>query len=127
MMYGEGISRTGEVLDIAVDLDVVKKGGSWFSYGDRKLGQGRDNVKELLKNEPELMKEIEQKILEKKAEEKESGGGKKKKGKAADAAESANAEGDVVDVENENEEVNSAEEDIFDNIDEDFEEFTPAD
>ncbi len=127
MMYGEGISRTGEVLDIAVDLDIVKKGGSWFSYDDRKLGQGRDNVKELLKNEPELMKEIEQKILEKKAEEKESGGGKKKKGKAADAAESANAEGDVVDVENENEEVNSSEEDIFDNIDEDFEEFTPAD
>ncbi len=121
MMYGEGISRTGEVLDIAVEMEIIKKGGSWFSYGDRKLGQGRDNVKELLKNEPELMKEIEQKILEKKAEEKKDS--EKKKGKAADAAESAAAEGDVVENENEN----SADEDIFDNIDEDFEEFTPAD
>ena len=62
MMYGQGISRTGEVLDIATELDIIKKGGSWFSYKDRKLGQGRDNVKELLKNDPELMEEIEQQI-----------------------------------------------------------------
>ncbi len=121
MMYGEGISRTGEVLDIAVDLDIVKKGGSWFSYGDRKLGQGRDNVKELLKNEPELMKEIEKKILEKNDEEKILGVGKKKKGKAADAAESASEETET----SENPDI--VEEDILDNIDEDFEEFTPAD
>ncbi len=121
MMYGEGISRTGEVLDIAVDLDIVKKGGSWFSYGDRKLGQGRDNVKELLKNEPELMKEIEKKILEKNDEEKILGVGKKKKGKAADAAESASEETET----SENPDI--VEEDILDNIDEDFEEFTPVD
>ncbi len=62
MMYGQGISRTGEVLDIATELEIIKKGGSWFSYKDRKLGQGRDNVKELLKNDPELMEEIEQQI-----------------------------------------------------------------
>ncbi|MDE7137975.1 MAG: recombinase RecA, partial [Ruminococcus sp.] len=59
MMYGQGISRTGEVLDMAVELEVIKKGGSWFSYKDKKLGQGRDNVKELLKNDEALMKEIE--------------------------------------------------------------------
>ena len=63
-MYGKGISRTGEVLDLAVDLDIVKKGGAWFSYNDMKLGQGRDNAKETLESNPELMKEIEQKILE---------------------------------------------------------------
>ena len=64
VMYGKGISRTGEVLDLAVDLDIVKKGGAWFSYNDMKLGQGRDNAKETLESNPELMKEIEQKILE---------------------------------------------------------------
>lgn len=62
IMYGQGISRTGEVLDMAVELDIVKKGGSWFSYGDTKLGQGRDNSKEFLKNNPDIMKEIEEKI-----------------------------------------------------------------
>ena len=67
-MYGTGISRTGEVLDLAVDLDIIKKGGSWFSYKDQKLGQGRDNVKELLKNDEALMKEIEEQILARKDE-----------------------------------------------------------
>ncbi len=68
MMYGQGISRTGEVLDMAVELDIIKKGGSWFSYKDQKLGQGRDNVKELLKNNPEMMEEIEKQILERRNE-----------------------------------------------------------
>jgi len=63
MMYGHGISRIGEVLDLAVDLDIIHKSGSWFSYGDRKLGQGRDAVKVLLENEPDFAKEVEQKIL----------------------------------------------------------------
>ena len=62
IMYGQGISRVGEVLDLAVELDIVKKGGAWFSYNDAKLGQGRDNVKEVLRNDPELMLEIEEKI-----------------------------------------------------------------
>ena len=62
VMYGKGISRTGEVLDMAVELDIVKKSGAWFSYNGDKLGQGRDNSKEVLKNNPELMLEIEEKI-----------------------------------------------------------------
>jgi len=64
IMYGEGISKTGEILDIGVDLDIIEKSGSWFSYGGSKLGQGRDSVKSILKDNPELMEELEQKILE---------------------------------------------------------------
>ena len=66
MMYGKGISRIGEVLDLATDLDIIHKSGSWFSYGERKLGQGRDAVKAILEAEPEFAKEIEQKIMEQK-------------------------------------------------------------
>jgi recombination protein RecA len=62
IMYGEGISKAGEVLDLAVDLDIVKKSGSWFSYGTERLGQGRDSVKNLIKDTPELMAEIEKKV-----------------------------------------------------------------
>jgi len=64
IMYGEGVSKVGEVLDMAVELNVVKKSGAWFSYGDTKLGQGRDAVKQLLKDNPELCEELEQKIKE---------------------------------------------------------------
>ena len=64
IMYGEGISKTGEILDIGVELDIIEKSGSWFSYGGSKLGQGRDSVKSILKDNPELMEELEQKILE---------------------------------------------------------------
>lgn len=69
IMYGEGISKVGEILDMAVQYDIVHKGGSWFSYGDRRIGQGRDNVKEIIKNEPELAAELEQKIKDKIAED----------------------------------------------------------
>ena len=69
IMYGDGISKVGEILDMAVQYDIVHKGGSWFSYGDRRLGQGRDNVKEIIKNEPELAAELEQKIKDKIAED----------------------------------------------------------
>ena len=69
IMYGEGISKVGEILDMAVQYDIVHKGGSWFSYGDRRLGQGRDKVKEIIKNEPELAAELEQKIKDKIAED----------------------------------------------------------
>jgi recombination protein RecA len=62
IMYGEGISKAGEVIDLAVDLEIVKKSGSWFSYADSKLGQGRDSVKALIKDNPELMAELEVKI-----------------------------------------------------------------
>lgn len=104
MMYGHGISRTGEVLDMAVELDIIKKGGSWFSYKDQKLGQGRDNVKELLKNNPELMEEIEKQILERRSE--------------------------IMNNTKNNEPVKPIEStdnnEIIDDIDEEFDEFTPA-
>ncbi len=62
IMYGEGVSKTGEILDLAVEFEIIKKAGSWFSYGDTKLGQGRDAVKVLIKDNPELADELEQKI-----------------------------------------------------------------
>ena len=64
IMYGEGVSKTGEILDLAVEFEIVKKAGSWFSYGDTKLGQGRDAVKALIKDNPELADELEAKIKE---------------------------------------------------------------
>jgi recombination protein RecA len=64
IMYGKGISRLGEVLDIGVEAEIIKKSGSWFSYGDTKLGQGRDAVKQLLEDNPELSEELEGKIRE---------------------------------------------------------------
>lgn len=64
IMYGEGVSKTGEILDLAVEFEIIKKAGSWFSYGDTKLGQGRDAVKLLIKDNPELADELEQKIKE---------------------------------------------------------------
>lgn len=62
IMYGEGISRMGEIVDLGVDNNVIKKAGSWFSYGDTKIGQGRDAVKQTLADNPELCEEIETKI-----------------------------------------------------------------
>lgn len=62
--FGEGISKIGEIVDLGVELDIIKKSGSWFSYGDSKLGQGRDAVKALLKDNPELCDELEAKITE---------------------------------------------------------------
>ena len=64
IMYGEGISKTGEIVDLGVELNVVKKSGSWFSYGDTKLGQGRESVKSVLRDNPELAQELEAKIFE---------------------------------------------------------------
>lgn len=64
IMYGEGISKVGEILDLGVAYEIIKKSGSWFSYGDTKLGQGRDAVKVLLMDNPELMEELEGKIVE---------------------------------------------------------------
>lgn len=65
IMYGKGISKSGEIIDIGVELDVVQKSGSWFSYDGNKLGQGRDAVKQLIEDNPELMEELEKKIKEK--------------------------------------------------------------
>lgn len=64
ILYGKGISKVGEIIDLGVDKEIVKKSGSWFSYGDTKLGQGRDAVRQLLEDNPELADEIETKIKE---------------------------------------------------------------
>ena len=63
IMYGSGISKEGELLDIATKKDIISKSGTWFNYGEVRLGQGRDNAKEYLKNDPDLMKEISEKVL----------------------------------------------------------------
>lgn len=62
LIYGQGVSRTGEIIDMAVDMNLVKKSGSWFSYGDTKLGQGREAVKQVLQDNPELCDELEQAV-----------------------------------------------------------------
>ena len=64
IMYGEGISKTGEIIDLGVEIDIINKSGSWYSYGDTKLGQGRDAVKEILSDNHELLEELENKITE---------------------------------------------------------------
>jgi recombination protein RecA len=64
-MYGRGISKSGEIVDIGVELNVIQKSGSWFSYNGNKLGQGRDAVKQLIEDNPELMEDLEKKIKEK--------------------------------------------------------------
>jgi|TARA_B100002051_G_scaffold179950_1_gene170422 recombination protein RecA len=64
-MYGKGISKSGEILDLGVELEIIQKSGSWFSYNNEKLGQGRDSVKVILEDNPELMKELEKTIREK--------------------------------------------------------------
>lgn len=135
IMFGEGISRTGEVLDLAVDYDVAKKGGAWFSYGDLKLGQGRDNAKIYLKEHPELMKEFEEKIKEKIIEEEKNeaqnkASKKKKKSKLEEKAEAA-AEAQVEGSEEiSDEEISYENEEMPDltiSADDDFEEFAPVD
>jgi recombination protein RecA len=62
--FGEGISKVGEIVDLGVDFNIIKKSGSWFSYGDTKLAQGRDAVKDMLKDNPELCEELEAKIIQ---------------------------------------------------------------
>lgn len=78
MIFGQGISRAGEIIDMATELGIITKSGSWFSYGDSRLGQGRENIRDLLNDNPELAEELEAKILERQAEQ--------KKAKAAKAA-----------------------------------------
>ena len=62
--FGEGISKIGEIVGLGVEYDIIKKSGSWFSYGDTKLGQGAEAVKEMLKDNPELAEELEAKIMQ---------------------------------------------------------------
>ena len=71
IMYGKGISKASSILDMAIEFDIIEKAGSWFSYKDEKLGQGRENIKTLMENDEKLMLEIETKVREKMQEEKE--------------------------------------------------------
>lgn len=64
IMYGEGISKVGEIIDLGVEMNIIKKSGSWFSYGETKLGQGREAVKDLVRDNPELAHELEKKIVD---------------------------------------------------------------
>ena len=64
IIYGEGISKIGEIIDLGINYEIIKKSGSWFSYGETKIGQGRDAVKNLLDDNPELMEELEMKIMD---------------------------------------------------------------
>ena len=132
IMYGKGISRVGEVLDMAVDLDVVKKGGAWFSYNDMKLGQGRDNAKEFLLNNPDIMGEIEAKIKEHQAElvlaaQKDKKAKKlEEKANAGAAAQSANEEPSADKSEKKIRKA-ASDKSVVAKPEEDFEEFAPVD
>lgn len=118
IMYGQGISRVGEVLDLAVDLGVVKKGGAWFSYNEVKLGQGRDNAKDFLLANPEMMNEIEEKIKE---NENDLVMVSKKNKKSAKVKEAAQKAAEVV------ENAKASENSVVVDADDDFEEFAPVD
>lgn len=83
IMYGEGISKVGEIVDLGVNYGIIKKSGAWFSYGETRLGQGRDNVKNLFKNDKALSDEIEKQICEKMAEEHSAGDEKRETAKSA--------------------------------------------
>ena len=81
IIYGKGISKAGDMLDLAVNLDIVNKSGAWFSYGEERLGQGRDNIKNLLAENKELAAEVEEKVLAALAEERENSKKKTSKGR----------------------------------------------
>ncbi len=129
IIYGKGISRVGEVIDMAVELDIVNKSGAWFSFDGQKLGQGRDNAKKTLESNEELMKEIEKRINENKDALEIVAVSAKKKSKLELAAEKAaeNSSGEISQV------IDSTETDDYESLDpvvnaeDDFEEFTPAD
>ena len=82
-MYGEGISRVGELLDLAVSIDIIKKSGAWFSYEGNRIAQGRDNAKQYLKDHPEIAQKIEQEVLAHKDQFNFAKSSKSSKGKSA--------------------------------------------
>ena len=85
IMYGQGISRIGELLDLAVQIDVIKKSGAWFSYDGNRIGQGRDNAKEFLKNNPDIAQKVEDEVMANKDKLTFTRQAKKTKGKAAES------------------------------------------
>ncbi len=131
IMYGKGISRTGEVLDLAVELGVVKKGGAWFSYNDMKLGQGRDKSKEFLEANPDIMDEIEDKIREtldeRDRQAREKAEEEKKQQQAKAEKQTAEAEKVQTPKIKKADASEGALEDLTVNADDDFEEFAPVD
>ena len=126
MMFGQGIDRVGEVCDLAVDLDIIKKSGAWFSYNGQKIGQGRENAKEYLRSNPDIMKEIEEKVKENSANivmvSKKS-----KKAAAKNAASQSAADNTADEVEAAEASEPTAAIDIDIDADDDYEEFTPVD
>lgn len=121
LMFGTGIDRVGEVCDLATDLNIIKKSGAWFSYNDQKIGQGRENAKEYLRSNPEIMKEVEEKIKE----NKDKIVLVSKKGKKAAAKDAAARPAQDSPEENQEEPVPAVDIDIDAN--DDYEEFTPVD
>ena len=129
LMFGTGIDRVGEVCDLAVDLDIIKKSGAWFSYNGQKIGQGRENAKEYLRSNPDIMKEVEEKIKENSSNI-VMVSKKNKKAAAKNAAASKSASDEQAEEyvsEDSAEESVSAAVDIDIDADDDYEEFTPVD
>ncbi len=129
-IYGQGISRMGEIMDLAVNLEIIKKSGSWFSYNGDKLGQGRDNAKKKLEENETLRKEIEDKIMEHvmeidlaPSENDEEAGDEAAAQAAADAAEAPEEADTALDPDNE---ITVSDTDPDVDADDDFEEFDPA-
>ena len=87
LVYGEGISKTGNILDMAIKLDIVEKSGSWFSYNGNRIGQGRENVKKYLKDNPEVLEEVEKKVRDNFAKAFEQSLGEEKTEEVAQAEE----------------------------------------
>ena len=125
MMFGQGIDRVGEVCDLAVDLDIIKKSGAWFSYNGQKIGQGCENAKEYLRSNPDIMKEIEEKVKENSANIVMVS--KKSKKAAAKNAASQSAADNTDEVEAAEASEPTAAIDIDIDADDDYEEFTPVD
>ncbi len=128
IMYGTGISRTGEILDMAIELDIIQKSGSWFSYEGNKLGQGRDNIKEIILADPDMMNELEEKIRkrlkemeEEKAAEEAAASAEKQKKSPSSRLEAAAAKAAAASAEESTEDISSE----LGN-DEEFDEFTPV-
>ena len=125
IMYGKGVSRTGEVLDLATDLNIVKKGGAWYSFNETKLGQGRDNAKDYLDEHPDIMQEIEAKIKENEGNivmvSKKSKKSAKLDKKAADAVNGGS------DTEQADDDYDEPTADVTVSAEDDFEEFAPVD
>lgn len=125
IMYGKGISRVGEILDIAAELDIIHKAGAWFSYEGNKIGQGRDNTKDYLSSNPELLAEIEAKVKEQK-DSLVMASRKNKKAAALDEAASAAASSVVASSGTAGQSGAPKPSVTVEPDDEDFDEFTPA-